>query len=156
MSEETQTIALVDIEEIQRQIPHRYPFLMIDQVRDIVLGKSAVGIKNVTINEPQFQGHFPDKPIMPGVMIVEAMAQTASVLVNKTRGIVDNEDLVYFMSIDNTKFRSLVQPGDRIELHVTVTRHRGPVWKFHGDAMVDGKLATEADFSAMIVPPEKA
>jgi len=150
------TVAHIDIQEIQNLIPHRFPFLMIDAVRDVVFDTSAVGIKNVTINEPQFQGHFPGKPVMPGVMIVEAMAQTAAVLVNKSKGVVENEDLVYFMSIDNTKFRQIVQPGDVIELHVTVTRHRGPVWKFHGEAKVQGKLVTEADFSAMIVPPEKA
>lgn len=155
MSDATE-VAYIDIHEIQNLIPHRYPFLMIDAVRDVVFDTSAVGIKNVTINEPHFQGHFPSKPIMPGVLIVEAMAQTAAVLVNKSKGVVENEDLVYFMSIDNTKFRQLVQPGDVVELHVNVTRHRGPVWKFHGDAKVDGKVVTEADFSAMIVPPEKA
>lgn len=154
MSNEQDT-SRVDIIEIQTLIPHRYPFLMIDLVRDIVNSKSAVGIKNVTMNEPQFTGHFPDKPVMPGVLIVEAMAQTAAVLVNKSKGVLNNEDLVYFMSIDNTKFRQVVQPGDQVELHVSVTRNRGPVWKFHGEAMVEGKLVTEADFSAMIVPPEK-
>lgn len=156
MTETAETIEFIGIEEIMRMIPHRYPFLMIDAVKDVQLGKSAVGIKNVTFNEPQFQGHFPDKPIMPGVLLVEAMAQTASVLVNKTRGIVENKDLVYFMSIDNTKFRQPVQPGHVVELQVAVTRHRGMVWKFHGEAVVDGKVVTEADFSAMIVPPEKA
>ena len=146
----------VDINDIHRLIPHRYPFLMIDAVRDIVKDKSAVGIKNVTMNEPQFQGHFPDKPIMPGVLIVEAMAQTAAVMVNVSKGVINNEDLVYFMSINNTKFRQLVQPGAQLELHIDVTQHRGQVWKFHGDAMVNDKVVTEADFSAMIVPPEKA
>ena len=114
-----------DIQDIKRMIPHRYPFLLIERVREIDLNKSAVGIKNVTFNEPHFQGHFPAQPIMPGVTIVEAMAQTAAVLVVMTLDMVDNDMLVYFLSIDNCKFRRPVTPGDQLELHVRVVRGRG-------------------------------
>lgn len=144
----------VDLLEIKRMIPHRYPFLLIDKVRDIVPGASAVGVKNVTANEPQFEGHFPTRPIMPGVMIVEAMAQTAAVLVVETLDLIDKDMLVYFMSIDGCKFRKPVVPGDQLELHVQVQRHRGKVWRFEGKGIVDGAVATEADFTAMIMPPE--
>ena len=139
-----------DIGLIQRILPHRYPFLLVDRVRDIVPATRAVGIKNVTVNEPHFQGHFPGVPIMPGVTIVEAMAQTSAVLVGLTLDLVDKNPLVYFMSIDEAKFRRMVTPGDILELHVSVTRHRREVWKFEGRAMVAGKLAAEARFSAMI------
>lgn len=139
-----------DVTMIQRIIPHRYPFLLIDRVRDIELGKSARGVKNVSINEPQFTGHFPGKPIFPGVMIVEAMAQTASVLVGLTLDLVDKEPLVYFMSIDKTRFRRMVVPGDVLELNVTVKRGSTKIWKFDGVATVDGEVAAEAEFMAMI------
>ena len=144
----------VDIEDIKRMIPHRYPFLLVDRVRDIDLGKSAVGIKNVTYNEPHFQGHFPARPIMPGVTIVEAMAQTAAVLVVQTLDMIDNEMLVYFLGIDKCKFRHPVTPGDQLELHVKVIRGRGKLWRFSGEGVVDGKVVIEAEFSAMMVPPE--
>ncbi|MFK5998124.1 MAG: 3-hydroxyacyl-ACP dehydratase FabZ [Rhodobacterales bacterium] len=146
----------IGIEEIKRLIPHRYPFLFVDKVRDFVPSVSAVGLKNVTVNEPQFQGHFPAKPIMPGVTIIEAMAQTSGILVSKSLELEDSGALVYFLSIDNCKFRHLVAPGDVLELHVKVIRGRGKIWKFHGDAIVDGKVVTEADFAAMIIPPEDA
>lgn len=139
-----------DIHLIQRIIPHRYPFLLIDRVKDVRLGEYALGIKNVTFNEPHFQGHFPVMPIMPGVMIIEAMAQTSGVLVGLTMDLVDREPLVYFMSIDNGKFRRKVVPGDVLELHVTATRAGGKIWKFHGEAKVEGQLAASADFAAMI------
>ena len=139
-----------DIALIQRVIPHRYPFLLIDRVRDIVPATSAVGIKNVTVNEPHFQGHFPGVPIMPGVTIIEAMAQTSALLVGLTLDLVDKDPLVYFMSIEEAKFRRMVTPGDVLELHVTVVRHRKEVWKFDGRAMVDGKLVAQAVYSAMI------
>lgn len=139
-----------DIHLIQRIIPHRYPFLLIDKVRDVRLGEYALGIKNVTFNEPHFQGHFPVTPIMPGVMIIEAMAQTSAVLVGLTMGLVDKEPLVYFMSIDAGKFRRKVVPGDVLELHVTTLRGGGRIWKFHGEAKVNGQLAASADFAAMI------
>ena len=143
-----------DIQDIKRMIPHRYPFLLIDRVREIDLNKSAVGIKNVTFNEPHFQGHFPAQPIMPGVTIVEAMAQTAAVLVVLTLDMVDNDMLVYFLSIDNCKFRRPVTPGDQLELHVRVVRGRGKLWRFRGEGLVDGKVVAEAEFNAMMVPPE--
>ena len=143
-----------DIQDIKRMIPHRYPFLLIDRVREIDLNKSAVGIKNVTFNEPHFQGHFPAQPIMPGVTIVEAMAQTAAVLVVMTLDMVDNDMLVYFLSIDNCKFRRPVTPGDQLELHVRVVRGRGKLWRFRGEGPVDGKVVAEAEFNAMMVPPE--
>ena len=144
-----------DILEIKRMIPHRYPFLLIDTVREIKANESAVGIKNVTSNEPHFQGHFPTKPIMPGVMIVEAMAQTASVLVVKTLDLIDQELLVYFMTLDKCRFRQLVQPGDVLELHVKVLRGRGKIWKFWGEGKVGGKVVAEAEFAAMIVRPDE-
>ena len=143
-----------DIQDIKRMIPHRYPFLLIDRVREIDLNKSADGIKNVTFNEPHFQGHFPAQPIMPGVTIVEAMAQTAAVLVVMTLDMVDNDMLVYFLSIDNCKFRRPVTPGDQLELHVRVVRGRGKLWRFRGEGLVDGKVVAEAEFNAMMVPPE--
>lgn len=139
-----------DVDLIQRVIPHRYPFLMIDRIRDIVPGTSAVGIKNVTFNEPHFQGHFPGMPIMPGVTIVEAMAQTAAVVVGLNVGVVDKEFKVYFMSIDACKFRRMVVPGDVLELHVQVMRERRRIYKFSGRAMVGEHLAAEAEFTAMM------
>ncbi len=145
-----------DISEIKRMIPHRYPFLFIDAVRDIKPNESAVGIKNVTINEPHFQGHFPAKPIMPGVTIIEAMAQTSAVLVVKTLDLIDQDLLVYFMTLDKCRFRQLVQPGDVLELHVRVLRGRGKIWKFWGEGKVGGKVVAEAEFAAMIVKPDEA
>ncbi len=139
-----------DLALIQRIIPHRYPFLLIDKLRDIRLGESALGIKNVTINEPHFQGHFPSKPVMPGVTIIEAMAQTAAVLTGLTLDLVDREPLVYFMSIDKTRFRRMVVPGDVLELDVKVLRGSSKIWKFSGIAKVEGELAAEAEFMAMI------
>ncbi|MCP5072359.1 MAG: 3-hydroxyacyl-ACP dehydratase FabZ [Rhodobacteraceae bacterium] len=152
-SEGTQLLS-ADIQDIKRMIPHRYPFLLIDRVRDIDVGKSAIGIKNVTYNEPHFQGHFPASPIMPGVTIVEAMAQTAAVMVVKTMDMMDNDMLVYFLSIDKCKFRKPVTPGDVLELHVSTIRARGKVWRFWGEGKVDGKTVAEAEFNAMMVPPE--
>jgi 3-hydroxyacyl-[acyl-carrier-protein] dehydratase len=143
-----------DIQRIQQLIPHRYPFLMIDEVREM-RGDSAVGIKNVTINEPQFQGHFPTEPVMPGVLIVEAMAQTSAVLIVDGLDLpADVQPLVYFMTLDKTRFRSRVTPGDRLELHVQIMRSRARVWKFRGEGKVDGKVVAEAEYSAMIVLPE--
>ncbi len=140
-----------DIHNVMNMIPHRYPLLLVDRVRDMVANESAVGIKNVTINEPHFLGHFPSQPIMPGVMIVEAMAQTAAVLAVHTLGGDAEGKLVYFMSIDNCKFRKPVVPGDVLELHVTLDRRRGAVWRFNGTAIVDGGKCSEALFTAMIV-----
>jgi 3-hydroxyacyl-[acyl-carrier-protein] dehydratase len=143
-------VTAVDIRRILQMIPHRYPMLMVDRVVDMELDRSAVGIKNVSINEPFFQGHFPSEPVMPGVLIVEAMAQTAAVLVVATFGAKSEGKLVYFMSIDGARFRLPVTPGDRLELHVEKLQSRSNVWKLAGRAMVDGKLAAEATFAAMI------
>ena len=143
-------IDAIDINRIMAMIPHRYPMLLIDLVVDIVPGESAVGIKNVTINEPQFQGHFPQRPVMPGVLIVEAMAQTAAVLVVQTLGTEVEGKLLYFMSIDNCRFRRPVGPGDVMHLHVSKERAKGKVWKFQGKVYVDEKLCSEASFMAML------
>lgn len=145
----------VDIHEIKRLIPHRYPFLFIDRVVNMKNAESAVGVKNVTVNEPYFEGHFPSKPVMPGVVVIEAMAQAASVLVSWSLDLTDSGALVYFMGIDKTRFRRIVEPGDRLELHVTVLRGGGKVWKFSGIGMVDGEVAAEAEFMAMIQVPAK-
>ena len=147
----TNDLDLIDVTRIMELIPHRYPFLMIDRVKDIKFGKSAVGIKNVTINENFFQGHFPGHPVFPGVLIVEAMAQTAAALVVSTLGPESENKLVYFMTIDEARFRKPVVPGDQLHIHVEVERSRGAVWKFNGKALVDGKVHAEATFSAMIM-----
>lgn len=142
----------VDILEVMRILPHRYPMLMIDRVVEILPGRSAVGIKNVTVNEPHFQGHFPAKPIMPGVMLVEAMAQTAAILVARSAEDVDPEGkLVYFLTIDGARFRRPVTPGDTMRVPVVKKRRRGNVWKFDGTCEVDGEVVAEAKFSAMVV-----
>lgn len=142
----------LDITDIMKLVPHRYPFLMIDQVLDIVPGERATGIKNVTINEPYFTGHFPDNPVMPGVLLVEAMAQTAGVTVMtlQERKAGSSSPLVYFMTIDSARFRKPVVPGDRVELHVEKIRARANVWKFKGEARVGDVLKAESVFSAMI------
>ena len=143
-----------DIDLIQRIIPHRYPFLLVDRVRDIDGTASAVGIKNVSFNEPHFQGHFPGAPIMPGVTIVEAMAQTAAVMVGVGQDLADTGFLVYFMGIEGAKFRRKVVPGDVLQMHITTKRGGGKVWKFAGRAEVDGELACEAEFTAMMDLPK--
>ncbi|MCC3306102.1 3-hydroxyacyl-ACP dehydratase FabZ [Sneathiella sp. HT1-7] len=145
------TADTLDILKVMEMIPHRYPLLLVDRLVDIVPGVSATGIKNVTMNEPQFQGHFPGRPIMPGVMIVESMAQTAGVLVIKTLGGDSRGKQVLFMSIDNARFRKPVTPGDTMHVQVKVKQSRGAVWRFSGEVLVDGKKVAEADFSAMIV-----
>ena len=150
----SEPITEADIHLIQRIIPHRYPFLLIDKVIDIVPDKGCVGIKNVTFNEPHFQGHFPAKPIMPGVMVVEAMAQAAAVLVGISMDVVGRDLLTYFLSIDSCRFRRMVVPGDVLELHMTVKRGGGKIWKFTGRAEVDGELAAEAEFTAMMDLPK--
>lgn len=142
-----------DINLIRRVIPHRYPFLMVDRVRDIDGTKSAVGIKNVTANEPYFEGHFPAEPVMPGVLMVEAMAQTAGIMVGVAEGLEDRNFRVYFMGVDNAKFRRKVVPGDVLELRIVTKRGGGRVWKFSGRAEVNGELACEADFTAMLERP---
>ncbi len=143
-------VDFIDIARIMEMIPHRYPFLMIDRLENVVSGTRATGIKNVSVNEPFFQGHFPDHKVMPGVLIVEAMAQTAAVLVVHTLGADSEGKLVYFMSIDQARFRRPVHPGDRLHVDVEKQRSRGNVWKFAGKATVDGTLVAEAVFAAMI------
>ena len=144
------TMESYGIAQIMAAIPHRYPFLLIDRVVDMVLGESAVGVKNVTINEFFFQGHFPSEPVMPGVLIVESMAQTAAVLVVATLGEHAQGKLVYFMSVDNAKFRRPVVPGDQIRVHVTKVQRRMNVWKFSAQAKVDDQVVAEATYAAMI------
>lgn len=141
----------IGIQRIMEMIPHRHPFLMIDRVVDVVANERATGIKNVSINEPYFQGHFPARAVMPGVLIVEAMAQTAAVLVVHTLGREAEGKLVYFMSVENARFRRPVFPGDRLDVHVLKQRNRGNVWKFEGRAKVGEALMAEAVFAAMIL-----
>lgn len=150
----TDGLQRADIQLIQRIIPHRYPFLLVDRVERIDGRNGAVGIKNVTMNEPHFQGHFPGTPIMPGVTIVEAMAQTAAVMIGVADNLVDKHLLIYFMAIDGCKFRRKVVPGDTLELHVTTKRGGGKIWKFEGRAMVGTELAAEAEFTAMMDLPK--
>jgi len=142
--------AEIDIQRIMQMIPHRYPFLMIDRVVDVISGESAVGIKNVSINESYFQGHFPQHPVMPGVLMIEAMAQTAAVLVVHTLGPEAEGKLVYFMSVGNARFRHPVFPGDQLRVKVVRKHNRGNVWKFKGHALVRDKVMAEAVFAAMI------
>ncbi|MFT8718154.1 MAG: 3-hydroxyacyl-ACP dehydratase FabZ [Acetobacter sp.] len=149
--EERKYIEAVDVMRIMEAIPHRYPFLLIDRMVEITLGESAVGVKNVSVNEPFFQGHFPARPVMPGVLIVEAMAQTAATLVVLTLGKAFEGKLVYFMTIENAKFRRPVGPGDQLRIHVEKERQRANVWKFKGIARVEGVSVAEATFSAMIM-----
>ena len=144
------TATVADIKRIVKLIPHRYPMLLVVKVIDMHGDEKAIGIKNVTINEPFFQGHFPTEPVMPGVLIVEAMAQTAAVLVMSSFGTEAENKLVFFMSIDGVRFRRPVVPGDRLELHVEKLQSRANVWKFSGKGVVDGKVAAEATFAAMI------
>lgn len=155
MSEE---LLRADIQTIQRILPHRYPFLLVDKVEEIDGTASAVGYKNVTMNEPHFQGHFPGTPIMPGVTIVEAMAQTAGVMVGVALDQMDKEMLIYFMSIDKCKFRRKVVPGDVLRMDLKTMRGKagGKVWRFSGVATVDGEMAAEAEFMAMLDLPKDA
>lgn len=146
------TLESADILEIMRSLPHRYPFLLVDRIVDIRGDESCVGVKNVTINEPQFMGHFPERPVMPGVLLIEAMAQTAGVIVMRAQAQAQAErpKLVYFMTIDSAKFRKPVTPGDRVEFHMTKTAHKRNIWWYQGRALVDGALVCEAQISAMM------
>ena len=141
-------MSTLQIREIMDRIPHRYPFLLVDRVIELVPQRRIVAIKNVTINEPFFQGHFPDHPIMPGVLIVEALAQTGGILALKAMG--GERRIAYFTGIDNCKFRRPVVPGDQLRLEITVIARKGPLWKMHGEARVDGALAAKGDVSATI------
>ena len=143
----------LDTARIMQLLPHRYPFLLIDKVVAVVAGESAVGIKNVTINEPFFPGHFPGHPVMPGVLIVEAMAQTAAAMVVVSMEGDSEEKLVYFIAIDNARFRKPVVPGDVLNIHVMKKQQRNSVWKFEGTTIVDDAVVAEAKFTAMIVDP---
>ena len=140
----------LSVERIMKLIPHRYPMLLIDRLVDIKEGE-ATGIKNVTINEPFFQGHFPARPVMPGVLLIEAMAQTAGVLVMHHLGEEADGKVVYFMSVEEARFRRPVVPGDSLRIHVTKERNRARVWKFSAKVMVEQKLVAEGKFSAMIL-----
>ncbi|TCM58861.1 3-hydroxyacyl-[acyl-carrier-protein] dehydratase [Rhizobium sp. PP-F2F-G48] len=147
-------LGTADIREIMKLLPHRYPFLLVDKIIEIDSDNSAIGIKNVTANEPHFTGHFPDQPIMPGVLLIEGMAQTAGAIC--ARKTATGSNLVYFMTIDNARFRKPVVPGDRVEYHVVKQKQRGSIWKFHCDAKVDGQLVAEADIGAMIISKDEA
>lgn len=157
MDEQTQLplppidVAVIDTKRLMTMIPHRYPFLLVDRLVDVRRDHSAIGIKNVTVNENFFQGHFPGHPVMPGVLIVESMAQTAAALVIETLGADKGIPIVYFMSIDSAKFRKPVTPGDALRIHVTKDRRRGNVWRFNGIAKVDDVVVAEALFTAMIM-----
>jgi 3-hydroxyacyl-[acyl-carrier-protein] dehydratase len=141
----------IDITEVLARIPHRYPFLLVDRCEEYRPNQSIVGIKCVTVNEPFFQGHFPGYPVMPGVLIVEALAQTGAVLMSKSLDVDVGGKAIFFMSLDNCRFRAPVRPGDVLRLNVEVLRARGDVFKFRGKAMVDDKVAAECEFAAMVV-----
>ena len=148
-------VPLIETKQILTMIPHRYPFLLVDRIVDVRKDHSAIGIKNVSMNEPFFQGHFPGHPVMPGVLIVESMAQTAAGLVISTLGPEAGIPVVYFMSIENAKFRKPVTPGDTLRLTLTKDRRRGQVWRFQGVARVDGVIVAEASITAMIMDQVK-
>jgi 3-hydroxyacyl-[acyl-carrier-protein] dehydratase len=153
MNDEQKTeLGTVEILELMELLPHRYPFLLVDKIIGIDGDNAAIGIKNVTANEPQFMGHFPGHPIMPGVLLIEGMAQTAGAICARTQQ--SGPKLVYFMTIDNARFRKPVIPGDRVEYHVTKQKQRGNIWKFHCDAKVEGHLVAEADIGAMLTHKE--
>lgn len=149
MTEQTENIR-IDYAEVMRRLPHRYPFLLVDRAEDFVPGVSITGIKNVSHNEPFFPGHFPIDPVMPGVLIVESMAQTGALLMSKTLDVAVEGKVILFMSIDGVRFRKPARPGDQLRLLVKVTRQRGDIFKFRGETFIDGKLAAEADFAAMV------
>mgnify|MGYP001259528422 CR=1 FL=1 len=151
MTEGTTTLELFDIQRLMELLPHRYPFLLVDRIRDVNGDESGVGIKNVTANEPQFTGHFPDRPIFPGVLLVEGMAQTAGAMCVAARGGDRKPKAVYFMTIDNVKFRKPVVPGDTVEYHVRKTNHRRNMWWFRCEAKVEGHKVAEAELSAMLL-----
>lgn len=151
-SETTASLDVLTIKDLLRLLPHRYPFLLVDRIHSIDGDNAAVGVKNVTMNEPHFMGHFPGEPVMPGVLIVEAMAQTAgAICVHKTSG--EKAPLVYFMTIDNAKFRKPVVPGDQLELHVRKLKNRGNIWKYACEGIVAGVKVAEAEITAMMPPP---
>ena len=146
--------SIVSTKKLMDMLPHRYPMLLIDFMEKVDVNKSAIGVKNVSIGEPFFEGHFPGNPIMPGVLIVEAMAQTAGALVVESLNLHGSGSLVYFMSIEKAKFRKLVLPGDILKLHVGVVKARTKVWKFKGQALVKDELVAESEFTAMMAKPD--
>ncbi|MBL8584571.1 MAG: 3-hydroxyacyl-ACP dehydratase FabZ [Rhizobiaceae bacterium] len=157
MSEEPKTVLeTLDVQKLLQLLPHRYPFLLVDRVIEVDGDNSAIGIKNVTFNEPHFQGHFPGAPVMPGVLIIEAMAQTAGAICVNSKGEDQGPSLVYFMTIDNAKFRKPVVPGDKLEIHVRKLKKRGSIWRFACEAIVDGGKVAEAEIQAMMSPPPLA
>ena len=153
---EKSELGTADIAQVLRLLPHRYPFLLVDRIYDMDADESAVGLKNVTINEPFFQGHFPQYPVMPGVLIIEGLAQTAGALCVHSLGEDYQAELVYFMGIDKAKFRKPVLPGDQLHYHVRKIRNRGRVWRFSGEAKVDGNVVAEAEISAMLADTAEA
>jgi 3-hydroxyacyl-[acyl-carrier-protein] dehydratase len=142
---------MMDVQQIQKLLPHRYPFLLVDRVVEIVPGQKLIGYKNVTTNEPFFNGHFPGHPVMPGVLILEALAQASAILAYKTEGLDPSRKVTYLMAIDNAKFRKPVVPGDRLQLEVEVMKHKGAIWKQRGTATVDGQKVAEGEFLATVV-----
>jgi 3-hydroxyacyl-[acyl-carrier-protein] dehydratase len=153
MGEAGQSGVSLDVEQIKLLLPHRAPFLFVEKLDDIVANQSATGFKAVGYNEPHFQGHFPQFAVMPGVLLVEAMAQTAGALVMHSLGLTTENRIVYFMTIEKARFRRPVRPGDMLRMPVKALQRRGPVWRFGGQAFVDGALCAEAEFSAMIQGP---
>jgi len=151
MSDATADGGKIDYAEVMRRLPHRYPFLLIDKAEDFVANTSITGVKNITHNEPFFPGHFPIDPVMPGVLIVEAMAQTGALLMSKTLDVAVEGKVIMFMSIDGVRFRKPARPGDQLRMKVVVTKQRGDIFKFRGETFIDDKLAAEADFAAMVV-----
>lgn len=156
MQTDNSSPATLDVDQIKKLLPHRAPFLFIERLAEIAPGESAVGYKAVAYNEPHFQGHFPGFPVMPGVLIVEAMAQAAGALVMHSLGLKSENRLVYFMTIDKARFRKPVRPGDLLRLPVKVIRRRGPVWRFMGEAYVEDRLCAEAEYSAMIADEDRS
>jgi 3-hydroxyacyl-[acyl-carrier-protein] dehydratase len=150
MNDEVLTVEAVDIAEILKTLPHRYPFLMVDRIVELRGDESAIGIKNVTANEPHFLGHFPGNPVFPGVLLIEGMAQTAGVLCLRSLGTIEKPQLVYFLTIDKARFRKPVVPGDRVEYHMTKINRRKRMWWFRGEAKVEGELVAEAEVGAAI------
>lgn len=156
MTEPVKTLETMDILELLKALPHRYPFLMVDRIIQCKGDESCIGIKNVTFNEPHFQGHFPERPVMPGVLLIEGMAQTAGALCVHATTMASKPKLVYFMTIDKAKFRKPVIPGDRVEFHMTRLNRRRNMWWYRGLAKVDGNLVCEAEISAMLIGDEQA